>query len=227
MEFAEMADDQLRAHLDRAGAAGVIPSRAALLDLQVPDREADGFEHGQRVGLGIEDADSLAAAIVLVGPQPALAVQCRGATADAATCDAALALGRVVLIGAGDFEQGDVAVTLVGIALGGRQQAGSSEGRMSDMSDAIGFSSFSAGAPPPKSVACAAGMKDQVTASSMPRAASAAARRERICSVVRIFWLTSPRRGRGCALISLMPWMRMTSSTRSALPSTSGRQDGT
>ena len=62
--------------------------------------------------------------------------------------------GRVVLIGAGDFEDRDVAVTLVGIALRGRSsRPGSSDGRMSDMSAAIGLASFSAAEPPPKSFA--------------------------------------------------------------------------
>ena len=58
---------------------------------------------------------------------------------------------------------------------------------MSDMSAAIGLASFSAVWPPPNSSACLAGMNDQVTASIMPRTASARlAARVRTCSVVRI-----------------------------------------
>ncbi|MNX90382.1 hypothetical protein D3C86_1224280 [compost metagenome] len=99
---------------------------------------------------------------------------------------------------------------------------------MSDISAAMGLASFRAGEPPPKSFACASGMKDQVTASSMPRLASARrAVRVRICSVVRIRPLTAPKLSSGSGLILSTPWMRMTSSTRSALPSTSGRQEGT
>ena len=99
---------------------------------------------------------------------------------------------------------------------------------MSDMSAAIGLASFSSGWPPPNSFACASGMNDQVTASIMPRTASARlALRVRTCSVVRILPLTAPKLGSGCGAIFSTPWMRITSSTRSALPSTSGRQDGT
>ena len=47
----------LRPELDRAGAAGMIPGRAAGLDLQPVDRRAAGFERGDRVGLGVEHAD--------------------------------------------------------------------------------------------------------------------------------------------------------------------------
>ncbi len=99
---------------------------------------------------------------------------------------------------------------------------------MSDMSAAIGLASFSSGLPPPKASACLAGMKDQVTASIMPRTASARrAARVRICSVVRIRPFTAAWLPSGCGRMLSTPCMRMTSSTRSALPSTSGRQDGT
>ena len=99
---------------------------------------------------------------------------------------------------------------------------------MSDMSAAIGLASFSSGWPPPKSSACFAGMNDQVTASIMPRTASARlAARVRICRMVRILALTASCAPSGCGAILSTPWMRITSSTRSALPSTSGRQDGT
>ena len=52
---------------------------------------------------------------------------------------------------------------------------------MSDMSAAIGLASASAGSPPPKVSAALREMKDQVTASTSPRAASARlARRVRV-----------------------------------------------
>ena len=71
-------------------------------------------------------------------------------------------------------------------------------------------------------------MNDQVTASTMPRAASA-----RLALRVRI-WIgvstglrgASPR-GNGVAGTRSTPMMRTTSSTMSALPCTSGRHDGT
>ena len=44
---------------------------------------------------------------------------------------------------------------------------------MSDRSAAIGLASASSGAPPPNNSACGLEMKDQVTASTRPRVASA------------------------------------------------------
>ena len=56
---------------------------------------------------------------------------------------------------------------------------------MSDRSAAIGLASASSGLPPPNSSACGLAMNDQVTASTMPRAASARlALRVRTCSGV-------------------------------------------
>ncbi len=54
---------------------------------------------------------------------------------------------------------------------------------MSDRSEAIGFASARRLSPPPKSFASALAMKDQVTASTRPRAA-----RSRFASRVR-FWI--------------------------------------
>jgi hypothetical protein len=194
------------------------PVRGAGLDLQLVDRRAGGFKRGERVGLGVEDADRPG----IAGPVAARAFELRRAAPNARRRPA-LRPRRIAFIAARNLEQRNVGEATVGVAL-----PGSSEGRMSDMSAAIGLASLSSGLPPPKSAACPAGMKDQVTASIMPRTASARrAARVRIWSVVRMRPLTASWLTIGVNGISLTPWMRMTSSTRSALPSTSGRQDGT
>ncbi len=103
-------------------------------------------------------------------------------------------VGRVALIGARHFEQRHVADAPVGIALRSRSKARQQRGphvatcrRRSD------WRASAPAAPPPNSSACSSGMNDQVTASSMPRTASARlAVRVRICSVVRILPLTAP-----------------------------------
>ena len=101
-------------------------------------------------------------------------------------------------------------------------------GRMSERSAAIGLASASSGLPPPNSSACGFAMNDHVTASSIPRAASA-----RLPLRVRS-WIgvstglrgASPRPN-GVDGTRSTPTMRTTSSTMSALPSTSARHDGT
>ncbi len=99
---------------------------------------------------------------------------------------------------------------------------------MSDRSDAIGLASASSALPPPNNSASGFETNDQVTASTRPRAASA-----RLARRVR-FWIgvstglrgASPR-SNGVSGTWSTPTMRTTSSTISALPSTSARQDGT
>ncbi len=98
---------------------------------------------------------------------------------------------------------------------------------MSDSASAMGLASFSEAWPPPKATASSWLTKDQVTASVIPWDASA--RRTvamRCCSVVSTFGATGSTRTRGIGSTSSMPTMRTISSTRSALPSTSARQDG-
>ena len=75
---------------------------------------------------------------------------------------------------------------------------------MSESSEEIGLASSSSGLPPPKSSACAFGTKDQVTASFMPRAASArAARKRRRCAGEMRRLVTVSSRGSGtCATLS-------------------------
>ncbi len=46
----------------------MIPFRPALLDLDIAHRQAAGFDDGERVGLGVEDVDRLAAALGDVRP---------------------------------------------------------------------------------------------------------------------------------------------------------------
>ena len=98
---------------------------------------------------------------------------------------------------------------------------------MSDRSAAIGLASDSDARPPPKASAWRFDTKDHVTASIMPRAARVRlARRVRFCRTVRTAEGTCASRGNGVTGIASTPAMRMTSSTRSALPSMSGRQLG-
>ncbi len=106
---------------------------------------------------------------------------------------------------------------------------GSRLGRMSDRSAAIGLASGSAGRPSPNSSASLRETKDQVTASTRPEAASARlAWRVRRCSGVRMACATpSPSGGSGLGSTRSTPAMRTTSSTRSAVPATSGRNEGT
>ncbi len=105
---------------------------------------------------------------------------------------------------------------------------GSRLGRMSDNSAAIGLASARAALPPPNSSASRLDTNDQVTASVMPRAASA-----RLALRVR-FWIgvstalrASGPRGNGVDGTWSTPTMRTSSSTMSARPCTSGRHDGT
>ncbi len=189
-------------HLDRARPAGMVPGRPARLDLQVGGGEAAGFEHRQRIGLGVEDIDRAGRRPCPGSTRAGPGRRSRRCATDAAG-NPALAVRTVALVSARHFEDRHIAIAAVGIALGRSQSPGRSEGRMSLMSAAIGLTSFSSGLPPPKSSAWAAGMKDQVTASSIPREARARlAIRVRICSVVRILPLTvlcaaGPPAGRG------------------------------
>ena len=99
---------------------------------------------------------------------------------------------------------------------------------MSDMSAAIGLASTSGRSPPPKASAASWPMNDQVTASIRPRAASARlARRVRVWMRVRSGASAPGVAGSGAGGTRSTPTMRTTSSTRSALASTSGRQLGT
>ena len=86
-----------------------------------------------------------------------------------------------------DLEQRHVGEAAVGVPLRAAIRPGSRLGRMSERSAAIGLASASSALPPPNSSACGLAMNDQVTASTMPRAASARlALRVRICTAVRI-----------------------------------------
>ena len=101
-------------------------------------------------------------------------------------------------------------------------------GRISDSSAAIGLASASSGLPPPNNSAWALAMKDQVTASTKLRAASARlALRVRTWIAVRIGLRGLSPRGNGVRGTRSTPTMRTTSSTISALLRTSARQEGT
>ncbi len=99
---------------------------------------------------------------------------------------------------------------------------------MSERSAAIGLASASSALPPPNSSACGFETNDQVTASTMPRVASARlALRVRSCIGVRTGLRAVSPRSNGVDGTRSTPTMRTISSTMSALPCTSGRHDGT
>ena len=82
--------------------------------------------------------------------------------------------------------------------------------------------------PPPNNSAAGLAMNDQVTASTMPRAASARlARRVRSWIGVSTGLRGASPRSNGVIGTLSTPTMRTISSTMSALPCTSVRQDGT
>ena len=98
---------------------------------------------------------------------------------------------------------------------------------MSVISLEIGLASRSEACPPPKCRACASPMKDQVMASTSPRVASVRlAVRTRFWLAVRTARVTPPSRGSGVKGMRSAPESRTTSSTRSAAPWMSGRQEG-
>ena len=99
---------------------------------------------------------------------------------------------------------------------------------MSDRSDAIGLASASSLPAAAEHSAAGFAMNDHVTASTMPRAASARlARRVRSWIGVRIGLRGASPRSNGVIGTLSTPTMRTISSTMSALPCTSVRQDGT
>ena len=98
---------------------------------------------------------------------------------------------------------------------------------MSDRSEAMGLASASSLLPPPNNSACGLEMNDQVTASTMPRAASARlARRVRSWIGLRIGLRGSSPRSNGVIGTLSTPMMRTISSTISALPCTSDTPGG-
>ena len=99
---------------------------------------------------------------------------------------------------------------------------------MSDRSEAIGLASASSACPPPNNSAAGFEMNDHVTASTMPRAASARlARRVRSWIAVSTGLRGASPRSNGVIGTLSTPTMRTISSTMSALPCTSVRQEGT
>ena len=184
MQLAEIAEHVLRADLDRAAAAGMEPGRAARHDLQRLRRRAGRGEHRQRIGLGVEGVD-------LAWPRrpvPPAAGRAREPAPHAGR-RGELVLRPVALEHLPDLEQRDVGIAAVGILLRrARRGPGIRLGRMSERSAAIGLASASSGLPPPKSSACGLETNDQVTASTMPRAASA-----RLALRVRI-WIVGQHR---------------------------------
>src|SRR5690606_11298619 len=79
MEFTERAENNLRAELDRAGTARVIPGRATSFDLQTINRRTGCFERRKGICLGVEHANGRS----IASPVAALPFDTRGATANA------------------------------------------------------------------------------------------------------------------------------------------------
>ena len=180
MQLAEMAEHVLRPDLDGAAAAGMEPGRPAGHDLQRLHRRAGGRQHGEGVGLGVEGVDRARRLLDQWRPMP-LGLGERAAHAGGG---GELILRLVALEDLPDLEQRHVGDSR------GRHCAappspgpGMRLGRMSDSSAAIGLASASSGLPPPNSSASRFDTNDQVTASTMPRAASA-----RLALRVR-FWI--------------------------------------
>ena len=126
-----------------------------------------------------------------------------------------------------DLEQRDVAEAAPRVAFGRGDEAGNEArahvGKVGG--DRVGQRQP---APPPNSSAAGLEMNDQVTASRRPSAASARlAGRVRFCSSVSTGAGTPVRARQRRRGTRSRPAMRTISSTRSALPSMSGRQVGT
>ena len=189
VKLAEMAEHDLRPELDRARAARVIPVRAAAFDLQLVRRQAAGFQHGEGVGLGVEDADGLGGAVPVTAGTGQRCRAAADAAGDAALRSRACRPRRCRTPRRARRRRSPCR------HCAGRRRAGpaAATGACRTCRRRSGWQASAPAPPPPKASAWAAGMKDQVTASSMPRAASARlAARVRICSGVRILPLTAP-----------------------------------
>ena len=222
MQLAEIAEHVLRADLDRAGTSRMQPGRAAGHDLQRLHRRAGRSQHRERIGLGIERIRRGRA-----GPVPADALRRREAAAHAAGRDE-LILRPVALENLADLEQRDIGEAAIGIGLRrrdeARQQARPHVGQIGR--DRIGEREF--GLPAAEQFGRGFAMNDQVTASTMPRAASARlARRVRSWIGVSTGLRGASPRSNGVSGTLSTPTMRTISSTMSALPCTSVRQEGT
>ena len=108
------------------------------------------------------------------------------------------------------------------LACAAATRPGSRLGRMSERSAAIGLATASSACPPPNNSAAGFEMNDHVTASTMPRAASARlARRVRSWICVSTGLRGASPRSNGVIGTLSTPTMRTISSTMSALPPTS------
>ena len=217
------AEHDLGAEPQRAGAAGVIPGRCVARDLRLGGIEAERGQHREHVGLGVEQVDVLGGAVPMAAAagrawrfrRARRRPRCTGRPASRRD-----RLGRART--APRRRSRDC-----GCASAPSSRPGSKLGRIDDISVEIGLASSSAAAPPPNAFASAAGMNDQVIASTRPRAASVRrARRARFWRSVSTARATPAGRGSGVAGTRSRPAMRTTSSTRSAAPCKSGRQDG-
>src|SRR5437879_6749846 len=109
MHLAEIAEHILRPDLDRTGAPGMQPGRAARDDLKCLHRRAGSGEHRKRIGLGVEQFS-----LRRTRPVAAETLRRRKAAADAARGHE-LILRTVALEHLPDLEQRDVAKAAIGI----------------------------------------------------------------------------------------------------------------
>ena len=191
-------------------------SRPASIDqLQVGDRRARGLEQRQRLGLGVEGVERAAPcppASRAAPSRPRAAAPSVGARPSREVAPA-------------DLEQPHRRRAAVEVAPRRREQAGQQRRahHLHVLADRVGERPRAA--PPNSARRRCSAMKHQVTASLSPRAAAARrTRRSSICARVAVGRATPSARGSGVDGTWSSPWMRTTSSTRSAGPSTSRRQ---
>ena len=101
----------------------MVPGRGVGRDLEVGDRRAAGFQHGERVALGVEGVHRVSRGV------PVAPVRLPGAQAGR---DLVLAGRRVVAVLRPDLEQRSVAQALVGVARGGLDQGRQHRGAHDD-----------------------------------------------------------------------------------------------
>ena len=207
------------AQRDDAAAAGMIPGGAALGDRRGHGRAGDGFQRGQHVGFERRKRRRHALALAPV----ALAV----AGADAGG-DGLLRAGHAAVEGGADLEQQQVGEAARGVARRGRQQRRQQRRaqRIEIGGDGIGQLARIIAAAEQRGLVA----RDEAEADALVEAARGnGAARGAACGAAlcdSTGAATAWSRRSATDGTSDRPWMRTTSSTRSAGPSTSWRQVG-
>ena len=139
---------------------------ATTCSLSIPERRA-ASSTANAIGLGVEHADRLPRCRPNGGPAPSsLAVPARTPAATRRWPSGASPSNSCPTL---RTARRSPKPRLSALRCAAASRPGSSDGRMSVMSAAIGLASFRSGSPPPKQLGCRLGMNDQVTASIMPR----------------------------------------------------------